>query len=68
MRAHKSPFEGYMSKRILFFAYLMCSSASGVKVLERVSVKCGPDGGGWRMADGGWRMADDKMRIEKCGR
>ena len=25
-----------------------------------VSVKCGPDGGGWR-------MADDKMRIEKCG-
>ena len=25
-----------------------------------VSVKWGPDGGGWR-------MADDKMRIEKCG-
>ena len=48
---------------------------------ERVSVKCGPGGGGWRMADGGWRMADGgwrmadggwrmadrKMRIEKCG-
>ena len=48
---------------------------------DRVSVMCGPDGGGWRMADGGWRMADggwrmanggwrmadDKMRIIKCG-
>ena len=46
-----------------------------------VSVKCGPDGGGWRMADGGWRMADGGWRmadggwrmadggwrIEKCG-
>ena len=39
-----------------------------------VSVKCGPDGGGWqRMADGGWRtadgvrrMADNKMRMAKC--
>ena len=28
--------------------------------LKRVSVKCGPDGGGWRMADG-------KMRMIKCG-
>ena len=32
-----------------------------------VSVKWGPDGGGWRMADGGWRMADGGWRIEKCG-
>ena len=39
-----------------------------------VSVKCGPDGGGrrmadggWRMADGGWRMADGGWRMEKCG-
>ena len=36
-------------------------------ILTRVSVKCGPDGGGWRMADGGWRMADGGWRVEKCG-
>ena len=43
-------------------------------VSNRVSVKCGPDGGGWRMADRkmrmikcGWKIADDKMRMEKCG-
>ena len=41
---------------------------------RRVSVKCGPDGGGWRMADDkmrmikcGWKNADDKMRLIKCG-
>ena len=39
-----------------------------------VSVKCGPDGEGWWMADGGWRIeicrwknADGKMRMMKCG-
>ena len=32
-----------------------------------VSVKCGPDGGGWRMADSGMKNADDKMRMIKCG-
>ena len=38
MRAPKSPFERSLSKRILFFAYLMCSSASGAKALKnRVS-------------------------------
>ena len=35
MRAPKSPFERYLSKRILFFAYLMCSSASGAKALKK---------------------------------
>ena len=41
---------------------------------EGVSVKCGPDDGGWRMADRkmrmikcGWKIADDKMRMIKCG-
>ena len=41
---------------------------------QGVSVKCGPDGGGWRMADRkmrmikcGWEITDDKMRMEKCG-
>ena len=35
MRAPKSPFERSLSKRILFFAYLMCSSASGAKALKK---------------------------------
>ena len=35
MRAPKSPFERSLSKRILFFAYLMCSSASGTKALKK---------------------------------
>ena len=34
MRAPELPFERYMSKRILFFAYLMCSSVSGAKALK----------------------------------
>ena len=34
MRAPKSPFERSLSKRILFFAYLMCSSDSGAKALK----------------------------------
>ena len=45
----------------------------GEKLFSGVSVKCGPDGGGWRMADGGWRIekcgwknADDKMRMKHC--
>ena len=33
---------------------------------EGVSVKYGPDGGGWRMADGGQKNADDKMQMTKC--
>ena len=35
MRAPKSPFERYLSKRILVFAYLMCSSVSGAKALKK---------------------------------
>ena len=35
MRAPESPFERYMSKRILFFAYLICSSVSGAKALKK---------------------------------
>ena len=35
MRAPESPFERYMSKRILFFAYLMCSFVSGAKALKK---------------------------------
>ena len=35
MRAPKSPFERSLSKRILFFAYFMCSSASGAKALKK---------------------------------
>ena len=35
MRAPKSPFERSLSKRILFFAYLMYSSASGAKALKK---------------------------------
>ena len=44
------------------------------RTVKWVSVKCGPDGGGWRMADRkmrmikcGWKSADGKMRMEKCG-
>ena len=33
MRASESPFESYKSKRILFFANLICSSVSGPKAL-----------------------------------
>ena len=35
MRAPKSPSERYLSERILFFAYLMCSSVSGAKALKK---------------------------------
>ena len=35
IRAPESPFERYMSERILFFAYLMCSSVSGAKALKK---------------------------------
>ena len=31
---HESPFERYMSERILFFAYLMCSSVSEAKEIK----------------------------------
>ena len=39
MRAPKSPFERSLSKRILFFAYLMCSSASEVKALKKTCLR-----------------------------
>ena len=39
MRAPKSPFERSLSKRILFFAYLMCSSASGAKALKKTCLR-----------------------------
>ena len=35
MRAPESPFERYMSQRILSFAYLMCPSVSGPKALKK---------------------------------
>ena len=35
MRAPKSPFERYMSERILSFAYLMCPSVSERKALKK---------------------------------
>ena len=35
MPAPKSPFERSLSKRILFFAYLMPSSVSGAKALKK---------------------------------
>ena len=35
MRAPESPFEHYMSKQILFFTYLMCSSVSGAKSTKK---------------------------------
>ena len=35
MRAPESPFERYISKRILLFADLMCSSVSGAKALKK---------------------------------
>ena len=38
MRAHESPFELFMSKRNLFFAYLLCSSVSGPKALKKKHV------------------------------
>ena len=37
MRVPESPFERYMSERILSFAYLMCPSVSGPKELKKVS-------------------------------
>ena len=39
MRAPKSPFERSLSKRILFFAYLMYSSASGAKALKKTYLR-----------------------------
>ena len=39
MRAPKSPFERSLSKRILNFAYLMCSSASGAKALKKTCLR-----------------------------
>ena len=36
MRASESPFQSYKSKRILSFAYSICSSVSGPKALKRV--------------------------------
>ena len=45
-----------------------------VNTEKGVSVKCGPDGGGWFMADRkmrmikcGWKNADGKLRMIKCG-
>ena len=35
MRAPESPFERYMSERILSFAYLVCPSVSGPKMLKK---------------------------------
>ena len=40
MREPESPFERYMSKPILFFAYLMCSSLSWAKALKNVTAIC----------------------------
>ena len=39
MRAPKSPLGRYLSKRILFFAYLMCSSVSGAKALKNICLR-----------------------------
>ena len=39
MQAPKSPLECHMSKRILFFAYLMCFSVSGAKVLKKTCLR-----------------------------
>ena len=39
MRAPKSPLERYLSKRILFFAYLMCSSVSVAKALKKTCLR-----------------------------
>ena len=43
-----------------------------VKCSLGLFINCGPDGGGWRMADRkmrmikcGWKDADDKMRMTK---
>ena len=45
-----------------------------VNTEKGVSVKYGPDGGGWFMADRkmrmikcGWKITVDKMRMIKCG-
>ena len=35
MRAPETPFERYMSKRILSLAYLMCPSVSGPKAVKK---------------------------------
>ena len=47
------------------------TNAFCIKLKKRVSVKCGPDGGGWRMADRkmrmikcGWKNADDKIGMK----
>ena len=40
MRASESPFQSYESKRILFFANLICFSVSGFKALKNVSAFC----------------------------
>ena len=39
MRAPASPFERYMSKRILSFAYLMCPSVSAAKTLKETCLR-----------------------------
>ena len=40
MRASASPFESHKSKRILFFANLICFSVSGPKALKKLSAFC----------------------------
>ena len=40
MRAPKSPFERYVSERILVFAYLMCPQFPRSKALKNVSAIC----------------------------
>ena len=37
MRASELPFERYMSERILYFAYLMCTSVSAPKALKNLT-------------------------------
>ena len=41
MRASESPFKSYKSKRILFFANLICSSVSGPKELKKKCLRFG---------------------------
>jgi len=39
MRASESPFESYKSKRILFFAYLICPSVSRPNALKIMGLR-----------------------------
>jgi len=61
--------DSFFGRRTFFLHNTLLSyfSSSFADLLFRVSVNCGPNGGGWWMVDGGWKNADGGWQMEKCG-